>query len=120
METLYERVGVENLHKLVEIFYDLVFESEKIAPLFQNDKEEIKKKQFQFLSQFLGGPQLYSKEHGHPKMRMRHLPHSITNEAKDEWLRCMKYSIDKLELSNELKESLFNCFPRVAHHMVNR
>lgn len=120
MEALYDRVGVGNLHKLVEIFYDLVFTSEKIAPLFQNDKEVIKKKQFAFLSQFLGGPQLYTMEHGHPKMRMRHLPHEITNEAKDEWLHCMKLAIDKLDLSAELKETLYNCFPPVAQHMVNR
>jgi hemoglobin len=105
---------------LIEIFYDLVFSSEKIGPLFQNDKEEIKEKQFQFLTQFLGGPQLYSMQHGHPKMRMRHLPHAITDEAKEEWLRCMKQAIDTLELSDELKITLYNCFPPVAQHMVNR
>jgi hemoglobin len=51
---------------------------------------------------------------------MRHLPHAITNEAKEEWLRCMKQAIDTLELSDELKISLYNCFPPVAQHMVNR
>lgn len=120
METIYDRVGADNLHKLIEIFYDLVFASEKIGPLFQNDKEIIKEKQFQFLTQFLGGPPIYTIKHGHPKMRMRHLPHAITNEAKEEWLRCMLQAINKLELSDELKITLYNCFPQVAQHMVNR
>ena len=40
MDTLYVRIGNENLQKLIDQFYDLVFSSEKIAPLFKNDKEQ--------------------------------------------------------------------------------
>lgn len=73
-----------------------------------------------FLTQFLGGPQIYNAEFGHPRMRMRHLPHAIDNEAKEEWLRCMKLAIDNSDLEDDLKIALFNCFPQVAAHMVNR
>jgi hemoglobin len=119
MDTLYSRLGSENLLKLVERFYELVFASEKISHLFQNDKSIIIEKQFQFLSQFLGGPQLYSERYGHPKMRMRHIPHRITNEAKEEWLTCMNKAISSLDIDPELKVSLYNVFPAVAQHMVN-
>jgi hemoglobin len=120
METLYTKIGGNKLMQLVDVFYDKVFLSEKIAPLFKNDKEEIKEKQFLFLSQFLGGPQLYTEKYGHPKMRARHLPHAITEDAKNEWLRCMKLAIETLDLSDDLKIALYNCFPAVAQHMVNR
>ncbi|MEY3236249.1 MAG: hypothetical protein RI883_350 [Bacteroidota bacterium] len=120
MDTLYVRIGSENLQKLIIVFYDLVFSSEKIAPLFKNNKEDIKEKQFMFLTQFLGGPQLYNEKYGHPKMRARHLPHAISEEAKEEWLKCMKLAIETLDLSDELKIALYNCFPAVAQHMVNR
>ncbi len=120
MDTLYVRIGNENLQKLIDQFYDLVFSSEKIAPLFKNDKEEIKEKQYLFLSQFLGGPQLYTEKYGHPKMRARHLPHAISEEAKNEWLRCMKLAIETLDLTDDLKIALYNCFPAVAQHMVNQ
>lgn len=73
-----------------------------------------------FLTQFLGGPQIYSAEYGHPRMRMRHLPHAIDDAAKTEWLRCMREAIDSSNLDDELKDALFNCFPQVAQHMVNR
>jgi len=119
MDTLFIKIGEENLKRLVDEFYELVFSSEIIGPLFKNDKEEIKTKQYMFLTQFLGGPQLYSSVYGHPKMRMRHLPHKITQEAKIEWLRCMKEAISKLEISEELKITLYNCFPPIAEHMVN-
>jgi hemoglobin len=120
MDTLYVRIGNENLQKLIDQFYDLVFSSEKIAPLFKNDKEEIKEKQYLFLSQFLGGPQLYTEKYGHPKMRARHLPHAISEEAKNEWLRCMKLAVETLDLTDDLKIALYNCFPAVAQHMVNQ
>lgn len=120
MDTLYQQLGPECLHHLVDAFYDLVFSSEKIGPLFTNDKEAIKKKQFMFLSQFLGGPQLYTLQYGYPKMRMRHLPHPIDNEAKEEWLKCMKKAIWTLDINEQLKESLYACFPPVAQHMVNK
>jgi hemoglobin len=119
MSTIYDQIGPENLQKLVDEFYDRVFASEKIGPLFKNDKEEIKQKQFMFLSQFFGGPGLYSAQYGHPKMRMRHLPHAVTDDAKKEWLRCMKEAVTSLDIPDELKTTLYNCFPQVAQHMVN-
>jgi hemoglobin len=119
VQTLYEIIGEERLAKLIDRFYDRVFTSEKIGPLFQTDRDLVKKKQRFFLTQFLGGPQLYNEEFGHPRMRMRHMPHKITAEAKDEWLKCMKEAIDEMEIQEEIKIALYNCFPQIAQHMVN-
>lgn len=93
--------------------------NEIISPLFKGDFYSIRKKQYLFLTQFLGGPGLYTEEHGHPKMRARHMPHKITNEAKEQWLLCMKKAIDKLDIEDGFKDTLYNCFPAVAQHMVN-
>lgn len=120
METLYNRIGSDQLKKLVETFYEFIVNDSTISHLFDSDINLVKEKQFMFLSQFLGGPQLYSEKYGHPKMRARHLPHAIDESAKEEWLRCMKKAIDTLELDNDLGEALYNCFPQVAQHMVNR
>ena len=119
MENLYTRIGVERLNKLVDSFYDLVFASPVISHLFQNEKTEIATKQKAFLTQFLGGPQVYTEAYGHPRMRMRHLPHAITQEAAAEWLRCMKAAIEQQDLEEDLKVALYNCFPQIAAHMVN-
>lgn len=119
METLYERIGADNLREIVDSFYDIVFEESSIRHLFDTEKTQIRDKQYKFLTQFLGGPQLYTIEYGHPRMRMRHLPHRIDEAAKNEWLRCMKLAINKSGLNKELKEALYNCFPKVAEHMIN-
>lgn len=118
-KTIYQRLGADNLQELVDRFYDLVQQNEHIAPLFKDDFATIRKKQFMFLSQFLGGPQLYAIAFGHPRMRMRHAPHKITVQAKEEWLACMKQAIEGLDISDDLKVTLYNCFPAVAQHMVN-
>ncbi len=119
-KTLYEIIGDDRLQELINSFYAKVFASPIIGPLFNaTNQESIKDKQYRFLSQFLGGPTRYIEKYGHPRMRMRHLPHKITLEAKDEWLKLMKDSINELDLTPELKEALYNCFPMVAQHMVN-
>lgn len=121
MITLYEQIGADRLRNIVDSFYELVFKNEEIAPLFKNDRHEIAEKQFLFLSQFLGGPQRYSEVHGHPRMRMRHLPHAITPRAKEVWLSCMRQAIDTvISDDKKLADALYNCFPKVAEHMVNR
>lgn len=120
MMTLYERIGPEKLEEIVNRFYDIVLFDSKISHLFKSESTQIREKQLKFLTQFLGGPQLYSLDYGHPKMRMRHLPHPIDQNAKLEWLRCMKIAIEDSGLDSNLATALYNCFPPIAEHMVNR
>lgn len=119
-QTLYERIGGDAaLRQLTDKFYDLVFGHELISRLFQSDKDLIKEKQRLFLTQFLGGPQLYSEVYGHPMMRARHMPHTITEDDAVAWLQCMATAVGTLPISNELKDELFDRFPRTAFFMVN-
>lgn len=119
-KTLYERLGAEHLQLLVDRFYDRVFEDPLLKPLFHTGKEVIKKKQFMFLTQFLGGPDLYSRQYGHPRMRARHLPHPITEEHAVAWLKCMHDAVQGLPVDEQLKTELFDRFPRTAFFMVNK
>jgi hemoglobin len=118
--TLFDRLGEATIRLLVERFYDLVFEHEQIARLFKTDKEVIKEKQRLFLTQFLGGPPLYSEQYGHPKLRARHLPHPITEEDAVAWLSCMSAAITSLPVEEPLKEELFKRFIPTAMFMVNQ
>ena len=119
METLYSKIGPTKLRLLVDTFYDDVLNDSKIAHLFGSETTQIRDKQFMFLTQFLGGPMLYSQEYGQPKMKIRHLAHVIGEPEKDEWLSCMRSAIDKMDFPKDLGDALYNCFPKVAQHMVN-
>jgi len=118
---MYEKLGDDRLNRLIELFYEKVFKSEIIGPLFnETARETIMDKQYCFLTQFLGGPQRYFEKYGNPKMRQRHMPHAIDEKARDEWLKLMKESIASLDWEEENKTALYNCFPTVASHMMNR
>lgn len=119
-QTLYDRLGAKNLQLLVDRFYDLVFAHEQIAPLFKTDKPVIKEKQRLFLTQFLGGPSLYTEQYGHPRLRARHLPHPIGEEDAVAWLQCMSSAITSLEIEESLKDELFKRFIPTAMFMVNK
>ena len=117
--TIYKHLGEEKLHQLVNAFYDFVLDNVVLKPLFTTDMEVVRQKQIAFLTQFLGGPPLYNQTFGRPMMRARHLPHKITEEAAVEWLSCMNAAIQTLDIEDDFKSTLFNCFPRLAAHMVN-
>ncbi|MGO4274184.1 globin, partial [Paenibacillus sp. TAF58] len=79
--TLYELMGgAETVRRLVEAFYPKVQQNPLLSPLFPSDIGPVIDKQFMFLSQFFGGPTLYSDMHGHPMMRARHMAFPITVE----------------------------------------
>ncbi|HEY0653865.1 MAG TPA: globin [Chryseosolibacter sp.] len=120
MTTPYDRLGPDNLRLLVDRFYDLVFANEDISHLFKTDKEVIKEKQRLFLTQFLGGPPLYSERFGHPRLRARHMPHPISQEHAVAWLSCMSAAISSLAIDEEFKDELFKRFVPTAMFMVNR
>ncbi|MFN6945940.1 MAG: globin [Cytophagaceae bacterium] len=107
--TIYERLGAENLQILVDNFYEHVFADPVIKDLFsKTPKDVIKEKQYLFLTQFLGGPDLYSEKFGHPRLRARHLPHPITEDSAVAWLKCMHNAISQLPVQEQLKEELYN------------
>lgn len=118
--TLFDKLGSENIATLVDKFYDLVFEHPEINHLFKSDKAEIKEKQRLFLTQFLGGPNLYTQQYGHPQLRARHLPHPIGEDDAVAWLSCMAKAIGTLNVEEVLKDELFKRFVPTAMFMVNR
>ena len=118
--TLFERLGEGNIRLLVDRFYDLVFSNDQIAHLFKTEKSVIREKQRLFLTQFLGGPPLYSEQYGHPRLRARHLPHPIHEDDAVAWLSCMSAAITSLPVDDALKDELFRKFIPTAMFMVNR
>lgn len=119
--TPYEIIGgAETLARLVDIFYDHVKAHPDLAPLFPEDFTHVKERQYQFLTQFLGGPTLYSDLHGHPMLRARHMRFPIGPVQAEAWLSCMKKAMDEAGLEGEIREHIFDRLRLTAHHMVNQ
>ncbi|MBU5264375.1 globin domain-containing protein [Bacillus atrophaeus] len=116
----YEAIGEELLSLLVDTFYERVASHPLLKPIFPSDLTETARKQKQFLTQYLGGPPLYTEEHGHPMLRARHLPFPITHERADAWLSCMSDAMDHVGLEGDIREFLFGRLELTARHMVNQ
>lgn len=121
IQTLFTEIGgAETIEKLVNAFYPRVYADEDLSPLFEGDMEEIKRKQRMFLSQFTGGPALYSQEFGPPAMRERHFPFEITPKRAKCWLRCMNEAFEEIGLDQEPAGAAFyDRLTQVAGIMVN-
>jgi hemoglobin len=119
MPTPFEIIGEEKLHRLVDAFYLRVSQHPDLAPIFPKGFDEIARKQKQFLTQYLGGPQLYTNEHGHPMMRARHLPFEVTPKRAKAWLACMTEAMDEVELSGPIRDEFYSRLFLTAQHMVN-
>lgn len=117
---LYEEIGGENtVLRLVEAFYGHVSKHPVLIPLFPDDFKTIQMKQKRFLTQFLGGPPLYTEEFGHPMMRARHLRFPIGPQQRDAWLECMDQAMTDIELAEPWREFIFQRLTMTANHMMN-
>lgn len=111
--------GTETIARLVRAFYRRVAKDPDLSPIFPEDLTETEEKQFRFLTQFTGGPPLYSEKYGHPRLRARHLPFPITPVRAEAWLRCMKEALDEIGLTGPARDEFFRRVSLTAHHMVN-
>lgn len=124
INTPYEAMGGEQkVRQLVERFYELMdtlpeaYEIRKMHPKSLDGSIE---KLFKFLSGWLGGPQLYMEEYGHPRLRARHLPFPIADSARDQWLMCMFQAMEDVGIDKKLQFQLKQAFTQTANHMRNQ
>lgn len=120
LRSIYEEIGPEKIAELVHAFYPKVYADPELIPIFKGDINEIMRKQHMFLTQFTGGPPLYSEEFGRPAMRSRHLPHEITPTRAKSWLRCMKEAFEEVGMDEHpAGEEFYRHLTQVASIMVN-
>ena len=122
--TPYEVIGGETaIRTLVERFYyymDTLPEAKGIRDIHQADLTSAETKLFKYLTGWLGGPNLYIEEYGHPMLRARHLPFAIGESERDQWMLCMNKAIDEVPMDPRLKASLQTALQDLATHMINK
>ncbi|WP_035061188.1 group II truncated hemoglobin [Andreprevotia chitinilytica] len=122
--TPYHLLGGEAvLRQLVDRFYDIMATDPAAAgihAMHAEDTAEIRQKLFEFLSGWMGGPQLFIEKYGHPRLRGRHMPFSIGEAERDQWMYCMLKAMDETPMDGALYEHLQEAFFRTADFMRNQ
>ncbi len=113
--------GAPIFSELVHKFYENVKNNLVLKPMYpEKDLDGAERRLRMFLEQYWGGPDTYSQERGHPRLRMRHMVFHIGELEKDEWLNCMHKALIDLEMAEELKEKLWEYLQYAAFSMMNQ
>lgn len=120
-QTPFEQFGGhEFFQALVHDFYLTVATDEPLRALYpEADLGPAEDRLRLFLEQYWGGPQTYSEERGHPRLRMRHVDYKIDLDQRDRWLGHMRTALNKRELSADLDQLMWTYLTRAADSMVN-
>ncbi len=122
--SVYARLGgAPAIHRLVDRFYglmDTLPEAHTVRQLHPPSLIGSADSLFKFLSGWFGGPPLYVRDRGHPRLRMRHAPYTINVLERDEWMLCMR-----MALAEQIDDLIFRtgverAFSDMADHLINR
>jgi hemoglobin len=122
--TFFEALGgIETIRKLVERFYDIMDSDPKAADIRAMHKADLtgaREKLFMYLTGWTGGPQLYIERYGHPMLRARHLPFSIGETERDQWMYCIIRAMHDIGIEEKVMIRLAETLWDVADHMRNK
>jgi hemoglobin len=117
--------GAPAVRAIVERFYDAMERTEPaLAALHERDdtgrvSRAARDRFGLFLIGWLGGPQDYVAQHGHPRLRMRHARVRVTVAMRDAWLRAMGIALDESNVAKDVRAFLDARFSEVADFMRN-
>ena len=123
-KSLFEELGgAEKIRDLVEKFYDVMDSDSRAAgirAMYATDLTEAREKLFMFLTGWSGGPSLYIERYVHPMLRLRHMPFSIGESERDQWMFCMVRAMHEVGMEEPLVVRLAQALWSVADFMRNR
>ncbi len=122
-DTPFEWIGGEaRVKALTERFYDLMELEPAYAVLRAAHGPDLTRARdhlFMFLCGWLGGPQHYTEQFGHPRLRARHMPFNIGIQERDQWLACMDQTMGDTGVDVALRTRLPDSFFQTADWIVN-
>jgi hemoglobin len=122
--SMFDRIGgAVAVDRLVEAFYrrmDQLPEAATIRDMHGPDLGSIKSVLKRYLSEWTGGPKLYSPEKGHPRLRQRHMGFAIGNAERDAWLLCMRGALQETISDADAQRELDGALTKLADWMRNQ
>ncbi|WP_454631797.1 group II truncated hemoglobin [Bradyrhizobium cenepequi] len=122
--SMFERIGgAVTIDRLVESFYrrmEALPEAQFIRAMHPADLTSTKQVLKRYLSEWTGGPKLYSPEKGHPRLRQRHMGFPIGDAERDAWLLCMRGALGDQVSDEAARQELDLALSRLADWMRNQ
>lgn len=120
----YDMIGGDKtIRAIAKQFYARMQQGEdtqKLLAMHPGSIEHSEQKLYEFLSGWLGGPQLFQQKYGHPALRARHMPFAIDEQMRDQWLVCMEHALEKAVDNEEHRKVIYQAIATLADHMRNQ
>ena len=119
-EQVFARIGEDGFTRLVRAFYRQVPEDPVLGAMYpRHDLEGAEQRLRDFLVGRFGGPARYVEQRGHPRLRMRHMPFTVDQRARDRWVALMDHALDEAQLPNDVLALLRGFFHSTATFLMN-
>ncbi|TCT42035.1 group II truncated hemoglobin [Martelella mediterranea] len=122
--TIYEAIGgAETVARLTQRFYalmDTLPEAKNCRAIHPQDLSGSEAKFRDYLTGYFGGPPVYVEKHGHPRLKMRHMPAPIGADERDEWLLCFRLALEETVPDVRLRGIIMPPVEKLAYHMQNK
>ncbi len=93
--------------------------AEELLAIHPQPMDRIRHVFFLYLTMWLGGPNEFEKQFGHPRLRARHLGFAVTPVLKRQWMYCMRKAMLQSVHDITLAEKLLEALDQLAEHMIN-
>lgn len=115
---LYQKLGEDAIRRMLSLHYRNLGDT-SIRDMFPEDLEEAAQRSADFFIQIMGGPAYFNERYGPPRMRMRHQPFPITEEARQLWMQCFREALDELPFPEEDRPDFEEFLESFSRWMVN-
>ena len=120
--SLYDRMGgAVALRRLVRRFHEAMEtlpEAAEARAVLHVAPADLGPKLYEFLSGWLGGPDLYTKRHGAPKLKRRHFLVPIGPAQRDGWLACFRLAAEETIADPAVIAEIVPQIESLAHYLA--
>ena len=117
---IYQQIGEDGFSRLAAAFYKQVPGDDILGPMYPaDDLHGAEERLRDFLVGRFGGPQRYMEQRGHPRLRIRHMPFKLDQQARDRWVQLMDRALEETKLPAESEKLLCDFFHHMATFMIN-
>ncbi len=120
-KSIYDLIGPAAFEALVAAFYRQVSADPVLRPMYPDaDMDGAERRLRMFLVQYFGGPDSYSQERGHPRLRMRHMPFAIGQAERAAWMKAMRAALREANIPEPALSMMHDYFEKTAMFMMNQ
>ncbi|MCF8567529.1 hypothetical protein LLE49_22675 [Alicyclobacillus tolerans] len=116
--SIYDQIGADKMDAFMASFFGHIKDNKNIGPLYPDDWTELAAKYKPYISDFLRGNIIITKQ-GDPNLPREHTGAPISRDQADEWVNCLRLTLRDFKISDDNREVLLDQIQQKAYELVN-